>query len=662
MVHNRKDLYEFGPFRLDTAQRLLLRDNQPIPLQPKAFDTLFVLVHNSERLVPKEELLNTVWPDTFVEESNLTQNIFVLRKALGEADGNRRYIITVPGHGYRFAEKVQIVSEREEVVRGGISGLPEVMKEESSVQRTPRQVPWGGPFRLIAALAGVVILTCGSYGVWRHFHPKKLASGGRIMLAVLPFRNLTGDPEQQFFADGLTEQMITQLGRLNPEQLGVIARTSVMGYQNSDKRLDQIGRELSVQYVLEGSFRRAADRLRITAQLIQVKDQSHLWGQDYDRKPEDVLTVEDEVAVAVAREIQIRLTPHQQIKLARSRTIDFDAYEAYLKGRYFWNKRTEDGFRRAIDYFDQAIAKDPNYAQPYAGLADSYAMLAGYDFMSQDDAMPKARAAAQKALTIDDQLAEAYTALGLISMEYEWNWAQAENDFKQAIGLDPNYSVAHEYYGDGYLALVGKQDESIAELRKAHELDPLSPIIACDLAKRLSEARRYDEAIAQFQKILDLDPDFVQGRYYLALNYADMRRYPDAIAELKKIKSWESLPFIVAKLGEIYALQGKRQEALEIVDRLQQGSAHQYTNPISIVRIYIALGEKDQAFFWLQKAYTAHATPLLSLSTDPVYDPLRSDPRFQEILLKVGLPKVSRQPVAWMQLKPGSKITTPVLG
>jgi TolB-like protein/DNA-binding winged helix-turn-helix (wHTH) protein/thioredoxin-like negative regulator of GroEL len=622
------DLYEFGPFRLDLKQRLLLRDDKPIPLQPKAFETLLVLVRNSEKVVLKDELLNAVWTDTFVEESNLTQNIFVLRKALGEEDG-RRYIVTVPGRGYRFAEKVLTIPEQEKPAPGSTL-IAHVAPNGAGGAALPLRE---SRFRWLVGLALMVLAFVG-FLTWRHFHPKNPPAPGKVMLAVLPFQNLTGDPEQEYFADGLTEEMIMQLGRLRPEQLGVIARTSVMGYKHSDKRLDQIGRELSVQYVLEGSFRRAGDHLRITAQLIQVKDQTHLWSQDYDRRPEDVVTVQDDVAVDVAREIKIRLTPRQQTDLARARPLDPDAYEAYLKGRYFWNKRTEEGFKKAVDYFNQAIAKDPTYAEAYAGLADTYVLLGGYGFMQQEDAMPKA-----KALGINDQLAEAYTSLGVIAEMYEWNWPEAEKNFKRAIELDPNYSVAHEFYGDGYLSLIGKNEEGIEEIRKAHELDPLSPIIATDLAKRLSLEKKYAEAVTEFKNILDVDPDFVQAQYYLAETYEQMGLYPEAISELKKIKSWEDLPLTLEELGYIYARQGKRHEALQMIAELQRRSTHHYTDSASAARIYIALGDKDSAFVWLQKGYDEHSPHMILIDADSAYDPLRSDPRFQNLVRRIGLPQ-----------------------
>jgi tetratricopeptide (TPR) repeat protein len=344
------------------------------------------------------------------------------------------------------------------------------------------------------------------------------------------------------------------------------------------------------------------------------------------------------VALAVAREIQLRLTPQQQNNLTRVRALDPEAHEAYLKGRYFWNKRTEDGFRKAIEFFNQAIAKDPNYAQAYAGLADAYLLLGGYGLTPQSNAMPQAKAAAQKALALDDQLAEAYTSLGLISLEYEWNWEEEQKDLKRAIELDPNYSVAHEYYGDGYLSLVGKTDQALSELRKAHELDPLSPIIATDLAKRLCQNQNDGEGMALFQNILEINPDFVQAHYELSLIYENRGRYPEAIAELKKINSWDNLANVEAQLGLVYAREGKRLEALEIVEKLRTRTTRQYVEPAYFVRIYAVLGEKDLAFAWLQKAYEQHSPAMLSLRQDPAFDPLRSDPRFQYLVRRVGLP------------------------
>jgi TolB-like protein/DNA-binding winged helix-turn-helix (wHTH) protein/Tfp pilus assembly protein PilF len=646
MGNEINQLLEFGPFRLDPEQRLLLRDQQPILLSPKAFDLLLVLVQRSGKIVLKDDLMKILWPDTFVEESNLGQHIFQIRKALADkSQGSPQYIVTVPGRGYRFAEEVRVVDELQiaddDTLIVEHHTRSQVVVDGVALQGPTLALPAGrraiGRSAAVAVIAGLMVVA--GYFVWRHYRFVNSANPERIMLAVLPFQNLTGNPDQEYFADGLTEEMITKLGRLHPEQLGVIARTSVMGYKHADKRLDQIGRELSVQYVLEGSFRRTADRLRITAQLIRVKDQTHLWAEEYDRQPQDILSVQDDVAAVVAQEIRLRLTPQQRLELNSARKVNPEAHEAYLKGRFFWNKRTEDGFRKAVQYFETAITKDPNYAQAYAGLADAYILLAGYGFETENDAMPKAREAALQALSIDDRMAEAYTSLGLIAFQYEWKWAEAEKNYKRALELDPNYSVAHHWYGSAYLAgLPGKTDDVIAELRKAQELDPLSLGISTDLAMWLCFAGRFDEGLSRFQEILKVDPDFIEAHFHLSEAYELRGMYPQALAELEKITPQNVPSYITKEFGRIYALEGKRSEALATITQLQRLSEQRYVDPSHIAAIYLALGEKDSAFLWLQKAYEQHSPALDGLKTSWYYDSIRSDPRYAELVKQVGIP------------------------
>ena len=638
MSKQGKYFYEFGPFRVDTEERLLLRGEEPVALPPKAFDTLLILVNQSERVVLKDDLIKTLWPDSFVEEANLSQNIFVLRKALGETAQDARYITTVSGRGYRFAQGVKKVVATEEVTAVESPSLPEAQPDEIPPSQVPASARRARPYRWLGLVFAMSLVLVAGYWAWRADHLRTRASSGRMMLAVLPFQNLTGDAEQEYFADGLTEELITKLGRLHPARLGVIARTSVMGYKHSDKRLDQIGRELGVQYILEGSVRRAGDRVRITAQLISVADQSHLWADDFDRKLQDVLSVQDDVAIAVADQTQLKLDPTQQNDLARNRTVIPEAYEAYLRGRFFWNKRTEDGFRKSIEYYDTAIAKDPTFAQAYAGLADAYVLLGGYGFQPQSISMPKAKAAALKGLTIDARLADAYTSLAMIAMQYEWNWKEAETNYKRAIELNPNYSVAHHWYGDGYLAAVGRLDEAIAQLRQAQELDPISLVIATDLAKRLCDVGKYHEGVQRFHRILEIDPDFVVAHYFLAQAYERQGLYPEAIAELEKIRSPDPSQSVASQLGHVYALQGRRREALHIVDELQQASKQAYVDPWYVANVYVALGDKDAALTWLEKAYEQHSPAMDGLKIDADYAAIRTDPRFVDLVRRVGLP------------------------
>jgi len=656
MANAVKHLLEFGSYRVDSEHRVLLRGQNPVPVSPKAFDLLLVLLDRHGEVVSKDELMNLLWPDTFVEESNLGQHVFQLRKALGERPQDHTFIITVPGRGYRFAETVRAVAPepvnigqdegedersedcKEEEIFIASRSLQKIRIEGANIANSSLALP-SPRHRLISAIVAMIIagMIVASYLTWRHYQSTHAANPGRMMLAVMPFQNLTGDPDQDYFADGLTEEMITRLGQLHPEQLGVIARTSVMGYKHSTERLDQIGRELSVQYVLEGSYRRAADHLRITAQLIQIKDQSHLWAEDYDRQPQDILSVQDDVALAVAREIQLRLTPQQRMRLT-AHVVDPEAHENYLKGRFFWNKRNEEGFRKAVEYFQAAIAKDPNYANAYAGLADAYVLLEGYGFEPLEKVMPKAKEAALRAIQIDNQLAEPYASLGLM-YAHDWNWADSGKNFERAIELDPNYSVAHHWYGSGYLAAIpGKTEEEISELRKAHELDPLSPGIITDLAIYLCFARQFDESMRQFQDVLRIDPDFVQAHYWLSQSYELRGMYPEAIAEVKKIKSPDATRFVTGQLGHIYALQGRRREALEVVSKLQKLSQQTYVDPRYIADIYVALGEKDLAFAWLQKAYDEHSPTICSLKVNWKYDSIRSDPRFVDLVRRAGIP------------------------
>jgi TolB-like protein/DNA-binding winged helix-turn-helix (wHTH) protein/Tfp pilus assembly protein PilF len=616
----------FGLFEADLGGRELRREGLKVKLQDRPFEVLAILLERPGEVIEREEFRKRLWPaDTFVAfDPSLNTSINKLRLALSDDAENPRFIATVGRRGYRFIAPT--TSEN----GAGPSAPTETVRPSSADTENP----------LLRAFAVVFLaaLFVGGYFVWRHYRSLASAPAPRVMLAVLPFQNLTGDPEQDYFADGVTEEITTRLGQLPAEQLGVIARSSAMPYKRTDKRLDQIGRELSVQYVLEGSFRRSADRVRITAQLIRVNDQSHLWAQDYDRSLKDVLTVQDDVAASVAREIQLRLTPQQLSAIAHTRAVDPQGLEEYLKGRYFWNKRTEDGFRKAIEHFDAAIARDPNYAEAYAGLADSYVLLGGYGLMPQNEAMPKGKAADLKALSIDDRLADAYTSLGLISEQYDWNWPEAERSFKRAIELNPNYSVAHHYYGDAYLPLVRRDDAAIAELRIAHELDPLSLIIQVDLAKRLYYVGKRDESLEEFKKVLEVDPSFVQAHLDLAECYATGASYSQAIAEIEKIQPLDSHPEAYAWRGYLYGVTGHRDEAMRVMDDLQRSSQRRNIDPGHIALIYTALGEKDLALLWLGKVVDERSPYVLGLQSWSIFAPLRSDPRFSALVRRVGLP------------------------
>jgi len=624
------DLYEFGEFRLDAQSRVLLHGLRPVPLSLKASEMLLVLVQSSGQIVTKDALMKAVWPDRFVGESNLTQTIFMLRKALGETR-EQRYILTIPGTGYRFTAPVKRIS----------GGGDTAVETPPAAGRRPQLVPMTkSRSRLRPVAIGIAVLlsaALGGYFQWLRSGPKAQPAGGRLMLAVLPFDNLTGEG-QDYFSDGLTDEMITRLGSLDPQHLGVIARTSVMHYKNSQEKLSQIGRELGVQYVLEGSVRRDSEKVRITAQLIQVKDQTHLWAHQYDRELNNLLSLQSEITHEVSDEIRVALGDHKPTEMAFEppSSRNYEAYDLYLKGQYFWNKRTTEGFRRAIDYFQQAINKDPNYARAYAGLADSYALIGGYSLAPQAEFIPKARAAALRAVEIDDRLAEAHTALGLIVQNYDWDWQTADKEFRRAIELNPNYATGHHWYAE-HLAWMGRFDEALRESERARQLDPLSLIIATDNGAILYYSRQYDRAIEQFRAVRELDPNF-SGTGMIRQAYAQKGMFAEVSAELEKArKTYGDAPWICSGLARVYGRTGQQAQARHEMAKLEQWNRRQPIDPAVFFSAYVGMGNKDQALAWLEKAYTQHSNAMITLKVDPLYDPLRDDPRFQNFLRRVGL-------------------------
>ncbi len=625
MPQHPKHLYEFGPYRLDPAERRVLREGKSLPLPPKVFETLLVLVENAGHALEKDELLRRIWGDTFVEEVTLAKNISLIRKALGEGEDEQRYIETVSKYGYRFVAPVKRLDLETGELAAGESG---------------RKV-WLGAALLAVTALGLTIAwwVRGSRG------ERAVVPGGKVTIAVLPFQNLSPDPQQEYFSDGLTEEMIQQLSQLNPERLSVIARTSAMHYRKTSKSVEQIGRELGADYILEGSVRRSGDRVRISAQLIQVKDQTHLLAEDYDRDLRDVLALQSEVAQAIARQIEIKLTPQQQARLARRRPLNPEAYRLYLQGRYFWNQRTETGFARAVEYFQQAIEKQPDYAEAYAGLADCYALLGALvDAQgARAEAISRARTAALKALEIDGTLAEAHTSLAFVKWQYDWDWPGAGKEFQRALELNPGYATAHHWYA--YLLMTqGQKEEGLREIRLAQESDPLSLIINTDFGELLCYAGQYDEAIRQSKKTLEMDPNFSLARRVLAWTYARKGMHAESIAELQKAVAVSGgREDLLMSLAYSYAMAGKRAEARAALGQMKRlyGASRDINFAMGVA--YAAVGEKDQAFASLEKAYQARASSMILLGVAPVLDPLRSDPRFQDLLRRVGLPPENRK-------------------
>jgi len=489
-----------------------------------------------------------------------------------------------------------------------------------------------------AAVLATVLAVFG-YLWWDRSSPKATPAAGKIMLAVLPFENLSGDSDQEYFSDGLTEEMISRLGNLHPERLGVIARTSVMRYKDTRKAIDEIGRELGVNYILEGSVRRAADRIRVTAQLIQVADQTHLWADNYDRNVVDVFSVQSEVAGRVAGSLALKLLPERQAALAQVPTSNAEAHEAYLRGRYHWGKRSKEGMTKSFEYFNQAIKLDPNYALAYSGLADSYNQFAAYGFISPAEAHPKAREAVTKALEIDELLAEAHSSLGYEKLRYDWDWAGARKEFARAIELSPNYGPAHQWNAL-YLAAVNRLSESLAEAIRARELDPLSPIFNRALGRHLYFARRYRESIESCRRALEIDPSFVPAMWTLGLAYAQTGKQEESLGELIRAANLaEGSSIYAGLLGYVYGLSGRKSEALKILDNLTQDSKQRFVSSYAIALIYLGLRNNSEAIAWLGRAYAQRSEELIFLQVEPTFDPLRSDPRFQALLRKMNFPQ-----------------------
>ncbi|MCH8912571.1 MAG: tetratricopeptide repeat protein, partial [Planctomycetes bacterium] len=465
--------------------------------------------------------------------------------------------------------------------------------------------------------------------------PPAQSPNGKIMLAVLPFEDMSPEP-QEWFSDGMTEEMIAQLGRLHPKKLGVIARTSAMRFKNTDKGIDQIGRELGVDYILEGSVRRAGERVRITAQLVQVSDQTHLWAQSYNRHVADVFAIQIDVAEQIARALALELLPGEQAALAQALTPSPAAHEAYLRGRYYWNKRTPEGLKKGLEHFQRAVEQDPGYALAYAGVADSYAVMASWNLLPPDEGYPKAKAAATKALEIDDTLAEAHALLAVVAKEYDWDFSRAERGFRKALQLNPGYATAHQWYAE-YLAAMGRHEEAIAEIERAEELDPLSLIINAIAGYVCYFASEYDQAIDHCQKALELDPNFATAHYFIGWVYERKGMYGEAIAELQKARTLSGNIDFLAVLAHAYAVSGRTKQARKMLDEVKAFSERAYVSPYVLALIYMGLGEKDQAFAWLETAYAERAINLVVLKVDPRYDELRGDPRFDDLLRRIGL-------------------------
>lgn len=649
--------YEFGPFRVDTLKRLLLRDGQPVPLTAKAFDTLLTFVRHSGQDLDKDELMRSVWHDTVVEENNLTQCVSALRKALGDSKSEHRYIVTIPGRGYRFVASVKEVCEendREGADLASSNGAPVAattgIAESSRPSRnggatTARlQADTSSPLvvaaskrpRINASLLFIVVPLIGivialAYW-WLAGRPQptteKIAPPGSI--AVLPFKPLGMATSDDYLGLGMADALITKLS--NIRQITVRPTSAVLKFAG-DGKTDPIaaGRELNVDSVLEGSVQRAGDRVRVTVQLISVRESRPLWAHSFDEPLTDIFTLQDSISAQVAQALTLKLTGEEQRLLAKRYTENVEAYQSYLRGRYFWNKRSEESLNKSIGYFNEAIARDPSYALAYAGLADAHSVIGFYQFskLPPAESFQKAKAAAMKALELDETLAEAHVSLAISISDVDADEAAAEKEFKRAIELNPNYATAHHWYSD-FLALTGRPAEAMIEIKRALELDPLSLVINATLGERFYHARQYDEAVLQLRKTVEMDAAFGPAHYLLGLALEQKGLYGEAIAELNKARELSgNNPWMVSALGHALALAGKRNEAQRVLGELKALSQARYVTPYDFAVVYQGLDQPEQFIEWMGKVRKDKLKPMLK--NDPRMDALQQDARFQKL-------------------------------
>jgi TolB-like protein len=578
------NIYEFGPFRLDSVERSLSKDGRTVALPPKLFDILLLLLHRRGQLITKEELMRHVWPDQFVGDNNLTVRMSALRKTLDDGHGGHKYIETVPGEGYRFIARV----------KGGEAGGVESLPENAGLQRS------------------------------------RISS-----LAVLPFVNETGEPGLEYLSDGLTESVINSLSRLS--HLRVIARSTVFSFKGTGNSPVTTGRKMGVDAVVVGRVIRLGDKLTVGVELVDVRDGTQIWGEAYNQRFSDLLEVQESIAREVAGKLSLRLTGEERRQLVKQHTANVEAYSLYLKGRYFWNRRTEKGINKGIQYFEEAIKLDANYALAYVGLSDCYRGLAIWNVVPPSAAYSLSRRYVTKALEIDGSLAEAYASLAIIEL-YDYDWRAAEKLFKLALELDPNYATAHYWYSV-YLTSLGRFDEAIAATKLARNTDPFSLMTAAQLGKIYYSMRRYEQAVEQFDEIVEMDSTFATAHGMKGLVCIGMGRYEAAIASIQKADDLlgGDDAEAIALMGYGYGMWGKLEEASAALSRLEAQAQHRYIPPYLLSYIYTGLKEKDKTFECLEKAYLEHSYSLAYLKINPIYDDLRPDDRFTELLRRIGL-------------------------
>lgn len=630
--------YFFEGFQLDASRKLLLRfpEGEPVSLTHKAFEILLLLVENCGKLVTKDELMTEVWRDSIVEEANLTQTISVLRKILGENPNEHRFIVTETGKGYRFVARVRETGKDQ-------PAKPDNLNDEAA-DRKPGETaadPKSGDRKVflptfVAILIILLVIGIYYFSSASETNISQPSSAKEIKaIAVLPFKDIGSNEEDKFLGIGMANAVITKLSQI--KSIVVRQTSTVMRYAGTTPEAAKVGREINVDAVLDGNIQKAGGRIRVSVRLYRVHDGALLWAEDFDEPEKDIFALQDSISEKVAKSLLLELKPEEREKLKHRYTENIEAYQLYNKGRFFWNNRSSEDLRKSIAFYEQAIARDENYALAYAGLAETFVLLHTYSPYQEKDAFPKAGRAAEKALSLDENLAEAHTALAMYKEQYEYDWDGAERQFKRAIFVNPSYATAHQWYGE-FLAFTGRTEESISEVEKAFELDPLSLSTNTARAFPYLAARRYDQAIEKLNLALELNKDFPLALYYLGRCYDGKKLYKKSIPEYQKAiaESGRGTYFISAL---IYALSkdGQKAEAEKAFAEISAIAEKQNVSRYVMARSLAALGEKEKALNELEKGFAERDSLMIVMNIEQIFDEIRDEPRFQEILKKMRL-------------------------
>lgn len=650
-------MVRFGVYEADLKACELRKHGMRLKLSEQPFQILAILLEKPGDVVTREELRNRLWPeDTFVDfDHSLNNAVMRLREVLGDSSDRPLFIETLPRRGYRFLAPVEEASgahsasgaaepaaSKQLATEQTDSSLPDEPATARSANEPTGRGRWLALPRLASVVSGILAVAAIASGIVAHYGrgiaASKVGLGHDTSIVVLPLENLSGDKDQDYFADGMTDDLTANLAKIR--SLRVISRSTAMAYKGTHKPLSQIAQELHVDAVVEGTVLRAGQRVRITAELVQVSTDQHLWADTYESQIGDILALQNRVSSAIVDQIRINLTPEDKERLAKNPSVSPEAYEDYLKGRYYWNKRSGEGFAKAIGYFEDATRKDPQYALAYAGLADCYGIIGATIFgnLPAAEAAPKAKAAAIRALEIDPSLAEAETSLAIAKFNYDWDWAGAAEGFKRAIQMDPSYATAYQRYSL-YSIAMGRFGDSFEQINKARELDPLSISINSSLGWRFYLARQYDRAIEQLRNTLEMDPSYEWARLILGQAYEQKGEYKLAIEELRKaVELSHNSPLMISALAHTYAATGNHSEAQRLLAQLEAQSKTQYVSPYYIAVVYLGMGKSELAMDWMEKAFADHSNGLVFLRVEPELDPLRSNPRFVTLQQQLKFP------------------------